>query len=64
MYYNVELGQWLSGCYCRQHRRPYKQIPGHDISSETDSLIAQNVHGSKLVKFEICDKVQGKNVII
>jgi hypothetical protein len=64
MYYNAEIGQWLSGFYCREHRRPYKQVPGQAISSETDSLIAQNVHGSKLIKFEISEKVQGKQWII
>lgn len=58
MYYNVEIGQWLSGCYCKQHRRPYKQVPGHAISSETDPLTAQNVHGSKLITFEVSGKPQ------
>jgi hypothetical protein len=60
MYFSVEIGQWLSGCYCKQHQRPYKQIPGHAISLETDPLIAQNVHGSKLVKFEVSGQLQGK----
>lgn len=60
MYYNVEIGQWLSGCYCKHHQRPYKQIPGHAISSETDPLITQNVYGSKLIKSEVNGKLQGK----
>jgi hypothetical protein len=59
MYYNVEIGKWLSGCYCK-HQRPYKQIPRHAISSETEPLIAQNVHGSKIIKFEVSDQLQGK----
>jgi hypothetical protein len=60
MYYNAEIGQWLSGFSAKQHRRPYKQIPGHAICSETDPLIAQNVHGSKLIKFEVGGQLQGK----
>jgi hypothetical protein len=49
MYYNVEIGHWLSGCYQKQKRHGYLQIPGSAISAETNHLIAQNVHGSKLV---------------
>ncbi|XP_023715511.1 sodium/potassium/calcium exchanger 4 isoform X2 [Cryptotermes secundus] len=57
MYYNAEIGQWLSGCYCKHHH-PYKQIPGHAISSEKKPLITQNVHGSKLIKFEVNGQLQ------
>jgi hypothetical protein len=49
MYYNVEIGYWLSGCYRKQNRHGYLQIPGRAISAETNHLIAQNVHGSKLI---------------
>jgi hypothetical protein len=49
MYYNVEIGHCLSGCYRKQKRHGYVQIPGSAISAETNHLIAQNVHGSKLV---------------
>jgi len=49
MYYNVEIGHWLSGCYHKQKLHGYLQIPGSAISAETNHLIAQNVHGSKLI---------------
>ena len=49
MYYNVEIGQWLSGCYHKQKRHGYLQIPGSAVSAETNHLIAQHVHGSKLI---------------
>jgi len=49
MYYNVEIGHWLSGCYHKQKRHGYLQIPESALSSETNHLIAQNVHGSKLI---------------
>lgn len=52
MYYNVEIGYWLSGCYRKQNRHGYLQIPGRAISAETNHLIAQNVHGSKLITQE------------
>lgn len=47
MYYNVEIGHCLSGCYHKQKRHGYLQIPESAISAETNHLIAQNVHGSK-----------------
>jgi hypothetical protein len=49
MYYNVEIGHWLSGCYHKQERHGYLQIPESAVSAETNHLIAQNVHGSKLI---------------
>jgi hypothetical protein len=60
MYYNVEIGQWLNGSCCKRHRRGYKQIPGNAITAETNPLIAQYVHGSKLITFEVTDQVHGK----
>ncbi|XP_021925968.1 sodium/potassium/calcium exchanger 4-like isoform X2 [Zootermopsis nevadensis] len=57
MYYYVEIGHWLSGSCCKQHRHGYKQIPGNAIMTETSPLIAQYVHGSKLVTFEVTHQV-------
>jgi len=47
MYYNAEIGHWLSGCYHKQRRHGYLQIPGSAISADTNHLIAQKLHGSK-----------------
>jgi hypothetical protein len=49
MYYNVEIGHWLSGCYHKQERHGYLQIPESAFSAETNNLIAQNVRGSKVI---------------
>lgn len=61
MYYNVEIGQWLSGSCCKQHRHGYKEIPGNAVTTETNPLIAQYMHGSKIITFVVTDQVQGKH---
>jgi hypothetical protein len=49
MYYNVEIGHCLSGCCRKRNRQGYLHIPGSAITAETNHLIAQDVHGSKLM---------------
>lgn len=64
MYFNVEIGELLSGSCCKRHRHGYKQISGSAIARETNPLITKYVHESRIVKFEVSDQVHGKHWVI